>query len=137
MTYSNYSFSKMTVDGQVNPGRGHGGGSTPGRTQDYGNLTVSVVVEDLAHFTPAGATVVQIFAAPLSASRTGQVRYKKILVGFTKALVAPQGTTTVEVVVQGEELGYTVLKPMLAGRDNHPRIVEAGERGPRDTSQVR
>jgi hypothetical protein len=98
------------------------GGKAPG-----GSLTVSVTVSDLASHTPTGSTVVQIYSAPLSASRTGQVRYKKTLVGFTKAAVAASGSTTVEVEVRGEELGYTVLEPMLGGADNHPRLVEAGE----------
>ena len=64
---------------------------------------------DLAHFTPAGSTVVQIYAAPLSASRTGQVRYKKMLAGFTKAAIAATGTTTVQVEVSADELGGKIV----------------------------
>lgn len=31
------------------------------------------------------------------------------------------------VSMQADALGYTVYDPMAAGKDNHPRIVEAGE----------
>jgi beta-glucosidase len=116
LSFSNYSFASMAVTGTVT------GGKSPS-----GNLTVSITVRDLLSHSPSGSTVVQVYAAPLSASRTGQVRYKKTLVGFTKAAIAATGTTTVEVVVWAEELGYTVLEPMLGGADNHPRLVEGGE----------
>jgi beta-glucosidase len=120
--YSNYSLTSMSVTGAVTAGRSDSG-SSPGA----GSLVVSVTVEDLAHFQPAGATVVQIYAVPLSASRTGQVRYKKTLAGFTKAAIAPTGATVVTVTVRAEELGYTVFEPMAAGKDNHPFVIEAGE----------
>ena len=92
-----------------------------------GAFIVKVTVADPAAYKPEGATVVQVYAAPLSASRTGQVRYKKTLVGFTKANVAADGETEVEVEVRAEELGYTVFKPMESGADNHPRVVEPGQ----------
>jgi hypothetical protein len=76
----------MAVAGTVYSGRtgGTAGTNTKAAT---GKFTVSVTVKDLAEFKPEGATVVQIYAAPISASRTGQVRYKKMLVGFAKAAV--------------------------------------------------
>jgi hypothetical protein len=122
--YSNYTFTSMSVRGNLTAGRSDQKGS---HAADFGELTVSVTVEDLHHFTPSGSTVVQIYMAPLSASRTGQVRYKMTLAGFSKAAIAPEGTTTVDVSVRSSELGYTVFEPMLAGADNHPFVVESGE----------
>ena len=119
--YSNYSFTSMSVSGAVRSGR------TDGPQKASGKLTVSVAVTDLAHFLPSSSTVVQIYAAPLSASRTGQVRYKKMLAGFTKAAIAATGTTTVAVEVSADELGGTVYEPMKAGAQNHPWVVESGE----------
>ena len=121
VAFSNYTFSQMTVSGSVRAGRSDGARSAAGA------FIVKVTVADLAAYKPEGATVVQVYAAPLSASRTGQVRYKKTLVGFTKANVAADGETEVEVEVRAEELGYTVFKPMESGADNHPRVVEPGQ----------
>lgn len=36
------------------------------------------------------------------------------------------GTTSVQVDIQAEALGYTVFEPMAAGKDNHPFVVESG-----------
>jgi len=80
--YSNYTFSRIAVSGSVRAGR------SDGAVAAAGAFTVKVTVSDLAAYTPEGAAVVQVYAAPLSASRTGQVRYKKTLVGFTKANIA-------------------------------------------------
>ena len=115
--FSNYTFTSISVRGNVTAG--HGSAS--------GELTVSVTVQDLKSFIPSGSTVVQIYIVPLSASRTGQVRYKMTLAGFTKAAIAPHGTTTVDVSVHFTELGYTVFEPMLDGSANHPFVVEPGE----------
>ena len=49
--YSNYSFSTMAVTGAIKGGKGDAAS---------GVLTVTVGVEDLAHYTPAGDTVVQV-----------------------------------------------------------------------------
>jgi hypothetical protein len=114
----------MQVTGNVKSGRVGGDGSG---TPPSGKFTVTVKVRDLAKFTPEGSTVVQVYAAPLSASRTGQVRYKKTLVGFTKAAVAASGETSVEVQVEADELGYTVLNPRARGAENHPWVVESGD----------
>jgi hypothetical protein len=117
--YSNYSFNSMTISGALR------GGAAP-----RGSLSVSVQVSDTSShqsWWPPGSTVVQIYAAPLSASRTGQVRYKKTLVGFTKAAIATSGVTTVAVDIHAEELGYTVFHPMLSGAKNHPRLLESGQ----------
>lgn len=124
ISYSNYSFKSMTVSGSIRAGPIPG---KPDSASGSGSLTVSVDVEDLAHVQPEGATVVQVYAAPLSASRTGQVRYKKTLVGFTKTRVPATSTVTVTVEVRADELGYTVYDPMAPGTENHPWVVESGE----------
>ena len=125
-SYSNYTFVGMAVAGTIHSGKT--GGSSGGKdTPATGTLTVTVTVKDLAAFTPAGATVVQVYAAPLSASRTGQVRYKKMLVGFEKAAVAANGETKVTVSVEADDLGYTVYDAMASGAENHPWVVESGE----------
>ena len=124
--YSNYTYTSMTVAGTVRSGR-TGGVAGTGAKPPSGELTVTVTVKDLAAFTPTGATVVQVYAAPISASRTGRVRYKKMLVGFQKASVAANGETKVAVTVRADELGYTVHDPMAPGAENHPWVVEPGE----------
>jgi beta-glucosidase len=124
--YSNYTFVGMGVAGAIRSGR-TGGSSVPAASRAAGSLTVTVAVKDLVGFRPEGSAVVQIYAAPLSASRTGQVRYKKTLVGFSKARIAATGETTVDVRIDADELGYTVFDPMEAGADNHPWVVESGE----------
>ena len=93
-------FSSRPADGSA-PGAVRSG-RTDGPQKASGKLTVAVGVTDLAHFLPSSSTVVQIYAAPLSASRTGQVRYKKMLAGFTKAAIAATGSTTVQVERSGE-----------------------------------
>ena len=92
------SVAGTITSGTVSPKRGAVAGGASG--QASGTLTVTVAVADLEKFVPSGATVVQIYVAPLSASRTGQVRYKKLLAGFTKAHVpATAGGATVDVTV--------------------------------------
>ena len=55
------------------------------------------------------------------------MRYKKTLVGFTKASIAADTDTVVRVEVRADEMGYTVFRPMASGLDNHPRVLEAGQ----------
>ena len=43
-----------------------------------------------------------------------QVRYKKLLAGFSKVLIAPGGETVVDVSVRAEEFGYTVRDIVMA-----------------------
>ena len=105
--------------------RSGGGGSFP---RPASHVVVTVTVVDLARFKVEGAAVVQIFAAPLSASRTGVVRRKKMLVGFAKVWVPASGEgVAVDVHVRAEELGYTVYNPRETGAKNHPWVVESGE----------
>jgi hypothetical protein len=115
----------MTVSGSLRAGQSGVGSATA--VPPTGTITVTVTVKDGQGFQPEGATVVQVYAAPLSASRTGQVRYKKMLVGFTKARIAASGVTAVDVEVHANDLGYTVYDTMAAGADNHPWVVESGE----------
>ena len=124
-SYSNYSMTPDSLVVTGGPLRSGGGGSFP---RPASHVVVTVTVVDLARFKVEGAAVVQIFAAPLSASRTGVVRRKKMLVGFAKVWVPASGEgVAVDVHVRAEELGYTVYNPRETGAKNHPWVVESGE----------
>lgn len=105
------SVAGSIASGTVSPRRGAVAGGVGGEAS--GTLTVTVTVADLEKFVPAGATVVQVYVAPLSASRTGQVCYKKLLAGFTKAHVpATASGTTVKVTVEVRTSFHLAPQPL-------------------------